>query len=318
MGLKSPIVFTDGNGGVKVKHRERFFMVGYLGPAVLCFLIIFAYPLIRTILMSFFVIPGISSPVSEWKFAGLDNYIGMFRNGVFLASLNNIWRIWLIGGALTLAIALFYAVILASGVKGKKFWRSAIYLPNTVNAVALATMWLQYVFQNKFGLLKTLFTSLGWTSLAKINWTSPKYLFWGMLLSYVFGSVGYFMLIFLAGIERIPSDLYESARIDGAGAWVQFTRITFPLIRDVFRTALTLWTIGAVNFFTWAKMFSTRISTITVTPVYFLYDKVFGGSGTASAIDAGGGAAVGVMIAVIVLIVHIAINRLLKEEVYEY
>lgn len=301
-----------------MKQRDRLFIATSLVPAVICFLVIFAYPLVKTVLMSFFKLPGISSPFIEWEFVGLDNYIGMFSSSVFLASLNNIWRIWLVGGFLTLAIALFYAVILASGVKGKKFWRSAIYLPNTVNAVALATMWIQYIFQNKFGLFKTLFTALGWEALAKINWTSPTYLFWGMLISYVFGSVGYFMLIFLAGIERIPGDLYESARIDGANPWVQFWTMTFPLIRDVFRTASTLWTVSAVNFFTWAKMFSTRISTTTVTPVYYLYDKVFGSSGTASAIDAGGGAAIGVAIALIVLLVHLIINRLLREEALEY
>lgn len=301
-----------------MKRRERFFLITSLGPAMICFLVIFLYPLLKTVLMSFFRMPAISSPMSEWEFVGLDNYKGMFQNSVFLASLNNIWKIWLVGGFLTLAIALFYAVILASGVKGKKFWRSAIYLPNTVNAVALATMWVQYIFQNKFGLLKTLFNALGWEALAKINWTSPTYLFWGMLFSYVLGSVGYFMLIFLAGIERIPSDLYESARIDGANPWVQFWKLTFPLIRDVFRTVLTLWTVGAVNFFTWAKMFSSRISTSTVTPVYFLYDKVFGGTGVAAAVDAGGGAAVGVMIAIIVLLVHVVIDRLLREEALEY
>lgn len=301
-----------------MKRRDRFFLITSLGPAMICFLVIFLYPLLKTVLMSFFQLPAISSPMSEWEFVGLDNYKGMFKNSVFLASLNNIWRIWLVGGFLTLAIALFYAVILASGVKGKKFWRSAIYLPNTVNAVALATMWVQYIFQNKFGLLKTLFKALGWETLAKINWTSPTYLFWGMLFSYVLGSVGYFMLIFLAGIERIPGDLYESARIDGANPWVQFWKLTFPLIRDVFRTALTLWTVGAVNFFTWAKMFSSRISTSTVTPVYFLYDKVFGGTGVAAAVDAGGGAAVGVMIAIIVLLVHVILDRILREEALEY
>ena len=143
-------------------------------------------------------------------------------------------------------------------------------------------------------------------------------MFWAMLISYVFGSVGYFMLIFLAGMERIPSDIYESARLDGANAWKQFHTMTLPLIRDVFRTILTLWTIGAVNFFTWAKMFSARISMNTVTPVYYLYEKVFGSGGTAAAIDAGGGAAIGVFIAFCALVIHLVIGRLFREEALEY
>ena len=305
-----------------MKKRNRLFVATNLGPAVICFLAIFAYPLLRTILMSFYKIPAISSPMSKWEFVGFANYSSMFTNSLFLTSLKNISWIWLVGGVLTLGLALMYAVIIASGVKGKSFWRSAIYLPNTVNAVALSTMWTQYVFNIKYGLSKTLFASLGLTALAKINWTSPTYLFWGMLISYALGSLGYFMLIFLAGIERIPKDIYESATLDGANAWTRFWQLTFPLIRDVTRTAVTLWTIGAVNFFTWAKMFSAQISATTVTPVYYLYDQIFGAGNKAGVgganTDVGGGAAIGVTIAVIVLVAYFILNHLMKKEAYEY
>lgn len=256
--------------------------------------------------------------MSEWEFVGLDNYKGLLDNSLFVVSMGNIAKIWLIGGVLTIGLALFYAVILASGVKGKSFWRSAIYLPNTISAVALSTMWLQYVFQNKFGLLKQLFTTLGLENLAKINWTSPDYLFWAMLLSSVFCSIGYFMLILLSGIERIPKDIYESARLDGANSWTQFWTITLPLIRDVFRTCITLWTINSVNFFTWAKMFSSKPNPKTITPVYVLYNKVFGSANAAAVMDIGAGAAIGVIVAVLVLITYAVMNKLLKEEELEY
>ncbi|MFR8338575.1 MAG: carbohydrate ABC transporter permease [Eisenbergiella massiliensis] len=166
-----------------MKKREKLFMLISLGPAVLCFLVMFAYPIIRTVMMSLNQLPSISSDMADWKFVRLRNYTELFRNSVFLASLRNIGKIWLIGGILTLSVALFFAVILASGVKGKRFWRSAIYLPNSISAVALSTMWLQYVFQNKFGMLKQLFGTLGMEKLEEINWTSPQYLFWAMLLS---------------------------------------------------------------------------------------------------------------------------------------
>ena len=178
-------------------------------------------------------------------------------------------------------------------------------------------MWLQYIFQNKFGLLTQLFTALGWTALAKINWTSPSWLFWGMLISYVYGSVGYFMLILLSGIEGIPQDIYESAKIDGANSWIKFWKITFPLLRNVIRTCITLWTVGAVNFFVWAKMFSTRINTKTITPVYFLYEKVFGAADSGSVLDIGAGAAVGVVVALLVLACYLIMNRVFKEEALE-
>lgn len=301
-----------------MKRRNRLFILGSLLPALLCFAVIFVYPLFRTIMMSFYQLPSLSSAMADWEYVGIKNYAGLFQSSVFLSSLKNIGKIWLIGGVLTIGIALMFAVILASGVKGKRFWRSAIYLPNTISAVALSTMWLQYVFQNKFGLLKQLFSTLGIEALAKINWTSPQYLFWAMLLSYVFGSVGYFMLILLSGIERIPGDIYESARLDGANAWTQMWKLTFPLIRDVFRTCITLWTVTSVNFFTWAKMFSSKANVKTITPVYFLYDKVFGTANAGTLLDAGTGAAVGVLVAVLVLITYAVMNKLLKEEALEY
>ncbi len=301
-----------------LKKRERLFVLISLGPALLCFIVMLAYPLIRTVLMSLHELPSISSSMSEWGFVGFDNFLNLIQSSVFLSALGNVAKIWLIGGVLTIGCALLLAVILSSGVKGKKFWRSAIYLPNTISAVALSTMWLQYVFQNKFGLLKQLFTFLGMETLAGINWTSPKYLFWAMLVSYVYGSVGYFMLIFLSGIESIPGDLYESARLDGAGSFRQFISITFPLIRNVFRTCITLWTVTSVNFFVWAKMFSSRVNVETITPVYYLYDKVFGSAAGATVLDVGSGAAAGVLVAVLVLITYIIMNKVLKEEDLEF
>lgn len=301
-----------------MKKRERLFVLISLGPALLCFLVMFAYPLIRTIMMSLYKVSSISSGMSEWEFIGIENFQELFRNSVFLASLKNVAVIWFVGGVLTLSIALLFAAILASGVKGKRFWRSAIYLPNTISVVALATMWLQYVYQNKFGMLKTLFTALGLEKLAQINWTSPKFLFWGMMIASIYSSVGYFMLIFLSGIEGIPQDLYESARLDGAGALRQFWHVTLPLIRNVFRTCVTLWTISSVNFFAMAKMFSSRADIKTVTPVYYLYQKVFGGAEAISTLNVGSGAAVGVLVAVMVLVTYVIMNKVLKEEAWEY
>lgn len=300
------------------KRLNRVFILISLGPAALCFLVMFVYPLIRTVLMSLHQLPSISSSLSQWEFVGLQNYQELFKNGVFLSSLKNIGLIWLVGGILTLAIALFFAVILASGVKGKRFWRSAIYLPNIISAVALATMWIQYIFQNQFGFLKTFFEFLGLDSLAAINWTSPAYLFWAMLISYVYGCVGYFMLIFLSGVEGIPRDIYDSAEIDGATGVTKFWKITFPMLRNVIRTCITLWTVSSVNFFVWAKMFSSKINVKTVTPVYYLYEKVFGSADAGTMLDVGAGASVGVVVAVLVLICYFVMNRVFKEEDLEY
>ena len=93
-----------------MKKRDRLFVATNLGPAVICFLAIFAYPLLRTILMSFYKIPAISSPMSKWEFVGFANYSSMFTNSLFLTSLKNISRIWLVGGVLTMVYGFSCAI----------------------------------------------------------------------------------------------------------------------------------------------------------------------------------------------------------------
>lgn len=161
-------------------------------------------------------------------------------------------RIWLLGGIATLTLALLFAVILCSGVRFKKFFRAAIYLPNIISAVALATMWIQYVFNYDFGMLNGILKEFG---LDSIKWLGSDMKFWSMLLAYIFGATGYFMLIFISGIERIPVDLYEASTIDGAGKVRQFFSITMPLLKGITKTNITFWTITTTSFFLWSKMF---------------------------------------------------------------
>lgn len=302
-----------------MKKRNITFTIAFLTPAMLCFTVLFLYPIVRTAMMSFFDVPSIGDAMSEWSFTGLDNYIHLFQSSLFQASLWNILKIWIYGGLITMAFALLYAVILTSGVKGKKFFRSVVYLPNIISSVALANMWLQYVFNTQYGLLKKVFSALHLTALAKINWTDVDMLFTSMLIAYCFGCIGYFMLIILAGIERIPHDLYESATLDGATAWQKFSRITFPLIRNVFRTCIMLWTVSTVNYFVWSRMFSRDTSPRTVTPVVYMYDTVFGlASGGISARSVGSGTAVGVLMTLIVLVVSLVVNKVFREKEFEY
>lgn len=118
------------------------------------FVLVFLYPIIRTILMSFFKIEGITDPMSKWTFSGIDNYVKLANTTLFRISMWNLARIWFIGGIIVMSLALLFAVIITSGIRFKSFFRAMIYLPNIVSAVALATMWLQYVYSPKYGLIK--------------------------------------------------------------------------------------------------------------------------------------------------------------------
>ena len=284
-------------------------------PTVLSLLVMFVYPVIRTFIMSFFQVESVTAEVSAWQFNGFGNYLKLFTSSSWQSSMWNMFRIWLIGGVITLSISLLFAVILTSGIRFKKFFRAAIYLPNVISAVALATMWVQYIFNYDFGLLNKIALFLGGD---KVQWLGQDMKFWAMLGAFIFGAVGYYMLIFISGIEGIPADIFEAATIDGANKRAQFFHITMPLLKGITKTNLTFWTVNTTTFFLWSKMFSPLDpEKSTIVPVVYLYSEVFGGR-TGAARDAGAGAATGVLLCLIILAVYLIMNKLIKDDDLEY
>ena len=290
-------------------------IAAFVLPCTLSLLLMFLYPVARTIVMSFFDIDSVTAAAGTWKFNGLDNYKRIFGSATYLTSLSNMVKIWIVGGVLTLSIALLFAVILTSGIRFKKFFRAAIYLPNVISAVAMATMWIQYVYNQDYGLLNNMLEMVG---LDGVRWLGTDMKFWAMLFAFVFGAVGYYMLIFISGIERIPQDLFEAATIDGATRIKQFFRITLPLLKGIIKTNITFWSINTITFFLWSKMFSpVSTEASTIVPVVYLYDTVFGSTGNAER-DAGAGAAVGVVLAIFVGAIYLITSKLLKDDDLEF
>ncbi len=288
----------------------------FLTPALICYLLVFLYPSIRTTVMSFFAVESVSDPISTWSFNGIENYKTLFSTAIFRQSMRNIANIWLVGGLGVMATALFFAVSLTNGMNFVKFFRSVIYLPNVVSAIAMGTMWINYVYNSSYGLLHDIFASLGLAKLAETLWTGPDNLFWSMLVAYSFGMVGYHMLIFMASIEQIPKDYTEAAQIEGANVFQRFFHITLPFLRGCFRTNIVMWTVFTVGFFVWGQLFSpVNLSNATVAPMNYMYEIVFGSSASTSTVrDSGAGAAVGVIMMVIVIIVFRATNRIVKND----
>ena len=295
--------------------KNKTMIALFIAPTIVCLLLMYLYPVTRTVIMSFFHVESVTASVSDWSFNGLENYSKIFSNASFIASMKNMLMIWLVGGVISLFLAMVMAVVLTSGIRGAKFFKAAIYMPNIISAVALATMWVQYIFNFDYGLLNQLVTMFGGE---KIRWMGSDLIFWSMMAAFIFGSVGYYMLIFISGIEGIPKDLYEAATIDGADVITKLTRITLPLLKGVIRTTITFWSINATTFFLWTKMFSPiNTEDTTIVPVVYLYDTVFGGKGVVVR-DAGAGAAVGVVLTLIIIAVYSVSNLLLKDSDLEY
>ncbi len=299
--------------------KNRTMIVAFLLPAVISYLIIFVYPTLRTALMSLYEVETVTDSFTSWNFVGLANYQSLLGSELFRMAMSNMFKIWLYGGIITFSIGLLFAVMLTSGVKGKSFYRAVIYLPNIISAVAMGTMWMQYVFSSRYGLFKQVFSFLGIDYLANFQWTAPNHIFISLLIAYCFGSVGYFMLIFMSAIERIPKDYYESAMLLGATRFQQFTKITLPLIRDVFRTNIVLWTISTAAFFVWSQVFSPIVMEKgTVTPMVYMFHNVFGNSMMTIKTNVGAGAAVGVLLTVIVVLMFVITSIVFKDEKIEF
>lgn len=295
--------------------KNKTMIVGFVLPCVIALVAMFLYPVVRTIIMSFFKVGSVTSGISEWSFNGFGNYVRIFNSATWRISMWNMIRIWFVGGILTLCLSLLFAVILTGDIRFKKFFRAAIYLPNVISAVALATMWIQYIYNNDYGMLNKMLRMVG---LDGVKWLGTDTKFWAMLFAFIFGAVGYYMLIFISGIERIPQDLYEAATIDGANRVQQFFKITLPLLKGITRTNITFWSINTATFFLWSKMFSpVDTEASTIAPVVYLYDLVFGGKGVTER-DAGAGAAVGVVLACLIIAVYFVMNRLLKDDDLEF
>ena len=295
-------------------------IIAFAGPATLIFVATFIYPIIRTIVMSFFSIQAITDASDKWKFNGIGYYISLMETPLYRTSWINLFKIFIIGGVITLGASLLLAVILKSGVHGKRFFQAAIYLPNVISAVAMATMWIQYVFNSSYGFLTNLFKALHLDFLADVQWLDADHKFWALLISYCFGMIGHFMLIWVSGIERIGKDYYEAASIDGANKVGQLLYITLPLLKGIFRTNVIMWSISVSGFFIWSKLFSPiSADTSTIVPMVYMYDKLFGAENTGDVVrDAGTAAAIGVMLCLFIVLVFTVVNRLIKDDDLEF
>lgn len=299
--------------------KNKGMIIGFLTPAVLIFLVVFLYPIVRTILMSFFKIGSVTDSFEFWQFVGIENYQKLFRTQIFVLAMKNIMMIWLLGGIIVMVLSLLFGVILTSGIRGKKFFRAIIYLPNIVSAVALATMWRQYVYSPDFGLLASFFKLIGADKLAEIQYLAPENSFWALLFAYCFGMVGYHMLIWMSGIERISPDYYEAATIDGANKIQQFRYMTLPLLKGVFKTNITMWTVSTAAFFVWSQLFSSvTANKATIVPVQYMYMQIFGAGNAVTERNAGYGAAIGIILCLCVVVIFTVCNAVLKDDDLEF
>ncbi|MEO3800881.1 sugar ABC transporter permease [Nonomuraea sp. B1E8] len=220
----------------------------FLIPWWLGLVLVTAVPLLASLYLAFTDYNILSSP----EFNGLANFRRMFEDGYFWAAVRVTLVYVLISIPLQLGFALLLALILDRGLRGLAFYRSAFYLPSLLgSSVAVAILWRQVFGDN--GLIDRALSAFG---LELGSWLQNPSLSLSTLIVLNVWTFGSPMVIFLAGLRQIPEELYEAARVDGAGVVRQFTAVTIPLLTPIIFFNLILQTIGAFQSFTQAHVVS--------------------------------------------------------------
>lgn len=228
-----------------ISRYSRSFVFISVGLPLLLYLIFFIYPALRGLYVSFFDWDGFST---NMRFIELGNFTELATDRHFWAVvMRNTFSLLFVGGALVLGLAMLFSHLLTQQIWGRRFLRAAIFFPNIVNPVALAILWA-FVYNQDFGLLNALLDGTGLSAL-KAVWTSPDNLFWALLVALVWIYTGFFTVIFVAALDRIPSHYIEAATLEGANPMRIFFSIKLPLIRDILAIALVLWMIEAMKQF---------------------------------------------------------------------
>ncbi len=237
MGIKLPKFL----GGSALARREALTFYILITPWFVGFLVFLAYPMLRSLYLSFTSYNLLSPP--EW--IGLRNYERIFADADFWQSLRVtlLYALGSVPGGTLIALAL--AVVLSQNLRGVNVWRTIFFIPSILSSIAVAVLWL-FIFRPEGGLLNLILGVFGITGpdwLSSEQWALPA------LIIMSWWSVGGQIVIYLAGLKGIPDSLYEAAEIDGANDSQKFRYVTLPMLSPTIFFNVVLATISALQIF---------------------------------------------------------------------
>jgi multiple sugar transport system permease protein/N,N'-diacetylchitobiose transport system permease protein len=276
-----------------VKGEARFALALLLPAAVVVFGVVL-YPVGRTFVISLF---DVTSPLpGDYPFVGLSNYTRVFHDPAFYGVLGHTMYFTLVSTAAELVLGIAVALLLNAPLRARWFWRSLVVLPWALPTIVNGALW-RWIYNGQYGALNGLLETLHLSDTAH-QWLGSPFLALNMvILADVWKNTSIVVFFILAGLQTISSDLYESARMDGAGAWAAFWRITLPLLAPSVAVVLILRTIEAfkvfdiiyvmtgggpasgtqtVAFYTYLQAFSNQLFGYGAALAYLIVLAVFG------------------------------------------
>ncbi len=277
---------------------------GLVLPYVVFFLAFVAYPLVFSLLLMFHRW-NIVTPM-EW--IGLKNFERLVQDPLFLKSIVNTLVFIGIHIPLQIVIALGFATLLNARFRGRGFFRALYFLPVVVSGVVVTILWRQlYQFDN--GLLNTL---LAWFGVDPLPWlTDDRLAMPSIAIMATWKNVGIYIILFLAGLQSIPQELYDAADVDGASPATKFFRITLPMLNPTVVVVIVLSTIGGFSLFIEPYVLTGGgPMQSTLSGMLYIYNQGFYFS------HMGYAATLGVVYALIILVVVLLQRRVIEQETY--
>lgn len=234
---------TKGAEHIRVKTKGNFHQtlapMLFLLPNMIIFLLFIIIPLFQGLRMAFmdwgiFTVP---------EFIGLKNFGNLFKDDVFLITIKNTIVYSFFTVVLLTVVSLCLALMLSrNSMKGERVFRAIFYIPSLLSMIAVGIAW-RFILGDEMGIINYVVRRLGGDG---IPWlTNGNLAMMCVIVVSVWASSGYYMIMFISGLQAIPSDLYEAARIDGSSAWNTFWRITLPLLKSTVLVVLVLATIAS-------------------------------------------------------------------------
>lgn len=256
----------------KREIKKNLIAYSFIAPNFIGFAVFTLGPILFAFVLAFMSWDG-NNPI---KFVGIDNFKNLFVDTRFKAAFINTVTYCIATVPLTLVAALSLAIVLNQKVKGRNFFRTISFFPYVASLVAVAAVW-NMIFSPGAGVVNVLLSHLGVAKADLPKWAADAH--WAMftvVLFSVWKSMGYYMVIYLAGLQGISGELYEAGSLDGANAWQKFLYITWPQLKPTTFFVVIMLTINSFKVFDQIYMITQGgPGTSTLVLVYHIYQTAF-------------------------------------------
>lgn len=259
------------------RMRGNLISYSFILPNFLGFLVFTLGPILFAFMLAFMEWNGSHA----MKFVGLDNFLMLMTNLRFQAALKNTLVYALATVPITLVVALGLAILLNQPIKGRAFFRTVTFFPYVASLVAVAAVWNMLFSPAKSGPVNMILYRLGWEVKSLPTWAASRdWVMFTLVLFSVWKNMGYYMVIYLAGLQGINSELYEAAALDGANRLSQFRYITWPQLKPTTFFVSIILTINCFKVFDIVYMLAGGsngiLNTSAIVLVSHIYEESFG------------------------------------------